>query len=410
MKYAFGAWKIGGDEMWENSYLPTRRIAVRALVRNFKTAARLARGASVIAVVKADAYGHGARACVPLLYAAGARLFAVANAYEALELLPFFEQKSKECFTENMFLYILGPTDTKSILPLFRPFVCFSVHSLSYARALSRAVEIAVARGDVPASFRLAVAMKAETGMHRLGFEDCGAILKACRLPFLHPVSLYSHFSQADTAPNACTARQMLAFRAVRARLMQNGLSLFTHIGAGAALCRFGACAEDAVRVGLPLYGVAPFGRTSEFLPVMRVCATVLCIKRLKQGDVIGYGDVRAQHPMRIACLGIGYADGLPVSASGARVCLGGRLCPIVGALCMDRTFLEIGELALREGMQVCLFGEDAQDTLRFASECGVSPYVLLSVCSRRTQKVYMTGEKTKSLLTESEKNSIIEK
>jgi alanine racemase len=86
--------------------------------------------------------------------------------------------------------------------------------------------------------------------------------------------------------------------------------------------------------------------------------------------------------------LGIGYADGLPPSATGARVRIGGALFPIVGEICMDRTFLDIDALPLKEGSAVTLFGESASDTARFAAECGISPYVLLSVRSPRTARV----------------------
>ena len=122
----------------------------------------------------------------------------------------------------------------------------------------------------------------------------------------------------------------------------------------------------------------------------MRLSASVISLKKVRRGEGVGYGGYRAPKGMRIACLAVGYADGIPLSASGARVRIKGRLCPIVGQVCMDRTLLDVGNTPLEEGEALPLFGTDAADTRRFAEECGISPYVLLSVHSKRTAKIFI--------------------
>ncbi len=370
---------------------PLAEISLCALKENHKTLCRILGKSTLICVIKADAYGHGALHTVEALQESGASFFAVANGTEALALSPLFQKSSRFCKDKLSFLpklHILGPISEQELLPLCALSVVLSVHSASYAEALDERLAAYKEKRELEASFRLPIALKCESGMNRLGIEHVSEALSVCRLKHLYPVSLYSHLAEADEEPDVRTNAQLHRFRAFAGTLSKCGYPLFTHLSASKALLRFGALGASGARAGLALYGACEAEGVT-LSPAMRFSATVLSVKRVKRGEGVGYGSYRAPKNMRIACIGAGYADGLLPSASGARVAVEGTLCPIVGEICMDRAFLSIGELPLKEGMRLTLFGNTAADTIRFARECGISPYVLLSLRSTRTKKIF---------------------
>ena len=375
---------------------PTAYISLPAIVHNYRACLRRAKGRRVICTVKADAYGHGALATARILLSSGATTLAVASGFEALSLSPLVKTAlCKECFTyfKAPFpsLLILGTASSDELLPLTALRATLSVHSFSYAATVSKALGRLKDKGLLRADYLQPVAIKAETGMHRLGFDRFKEALAAVRLPHLLPVSVYSHLGEGDSASGR-TLLQTHAFRDWQSAFLEAGYPLSSHLAASAALFRFGALAGDAVRVGIALYGTLPHGAHPELLPAMRLCARVLSVKRVPRGAGAGYGTLRLNKATRIAILGIGYADGLPLSATGARIWIKSTPCPIVGEVCMDRTLVDIGTLPLREGEEVTLFGSDESPPSRFAAECGVSVYRLLSVRSSRTQRVFVSS------------------
>lgn len=375
------------------SAAPTMELSLSALAFNHRVLSRLAGDAFLICTVKANAYGHGALPCVRLLAADGARHFAVSCAEEALTLAPVFSKHSQSCkelFAKPPVLYLFGPVCAKDLLPLSKLYTCLSVHSLHYARWLSHAIEALKKANLLSPAYRQAVFLKAETGMNRLGLSRPSSLLEICRLPHLLPLSVYSHLAEAETAPNARTREQLCRFLAMRRALLQGGNPLPAHLSAGAALCRFGALGAQGVRAGLPLYGVPPANAYALGLrPVMRLYADVLSVKTVRKGEGVGYGSYRAPVKMRVACLGIGYADGLPTTVRGTTILFRNRPLTFIGDVCMDRSFLSLGDAPVHEGDRLLLFGESGEQTAAFAASCGISPYVLLSLRSERTQKVY---------------------
>lgn len=365
--------------------MPTVHLSPHALAENLRALSRLSES-TVIPVVKADAYGHGAPFAVRTLSPCGVSLFAVSGAYEARELLSLSAPKNLKNVNQKVpypHILVMSPIEMKDLPFLARQNVILSVHSLSYARALSRTAEALKREGRLDARARLSIHLKAETGMHRLGLTSMSALREVAALPHLFPTGLYSHL--ANAASPARTAAQLLRFHALRRALPP---SLLTHLAAGEGLLRYGSFCLSASRVGLPLYGVPLAPSPVPLLPVMRLCARVLTCHTLGRGAGLGYGDLRVPRKTRVAVLDIGYADGLPPSASrGAAVLLHGRRCPFIGSVCMDRSFIDIGTLPLWEGDSVTLFGAQTGDTARFAEECGVSPYVLLCLRSRRTER-----------------------
>lgn len=369
---------------------PTAEISLRALAHNYRTLTRVG-GVPVVPVLKADAYGHGAAAAVRVLLCLGAPQIAVACAKEALALAPFFKNLPfcNESFTYPSIL-ILGPVEKDAFRALLPMRAVFSVHSARYAAELSRTVE--ELRGKaLPHDYCLPVAVKAETGMHRLGLESPTSLFSLFHRGTLYPHTLYTHFAEGGRVCGR-TLAQARAFGAWRNAFLSAGYRPFTHASASSSLCRFGALGADAARIGLSLYGVAPHGCEISLLPVMRFLATVLAVKRVRRGEGVGYGSFRIEKDTRIAVLGCGYADGIPPTASGAYLFLGGFPVRVVGEVCMDRTLIDIGKAPLREGDTVCLFGDGENPTAAVADAFGVSPYQLLSLRSLRTERVFVSS------------------
>ena len=352
-----------------------------ALRHNYRLLRRLA-GVPLLPVLKADAYGHGASAVFSALQKEGAPLYALANEQEFFALLS--SKKAKKSLQEHGFpsFLLLSPCEKDSLARLLSLPVCLSVHSLSYARMLEE--EMAT---RFPLS-RLAVHLKLETGMNRLGLTEAEAE-QVLALPHLSVTGVYSHFAEAAEGAHR-TLAQTACFTSLCHRLpLPQGV--FRHLCAGAALLHYGALGMEGVRAGLPLYGVCPHGTACDgLLPVMRFASRVLTVHSLGVGEGMGYGTFRAPRPMRVAVIDAGYADGVPPSAAkaGARVTVKGRLSPLVGEVCMDRAFVCLDDIPLREGEEVTLFGTAPGDTERFAREAEVSPYHLLVARSARTLRL----------------------
>ena len=276
-----------------------------------------------MAVVKANAYGHGASLVVPALAAAGCTDFAVATAEEAIEvhkLAPFAR------------VLVLGYTPPPAKAPaLAAAGVTQTVFSYDYAAALSNAL------AGVP----LCVHFKIDGGMCRLGFDpaDTAGVIAAACLPKLLPRGIFTHFPTADSDP-AATLAALARFSACRKALADAGLPLFAHAAASAALLTCPAARLDAVRPGIALYGVPPVPTDLPLSPALSLTAPVVQIHAVPKGTPVGYGGrfVTARES-RIATVPIGYADGFFRALSGFTVTVLHRKsrfpCPVVGSVCL---------------------------------------------------------------------------
>ena len=363
--------------------MPKIYLCAEALTKNYRLLKAKTQG-QLIPVVKADAYGHGAPFVLRTLLNEGASVFAVAAANEARELLDCID-KSKSSFT-NARILVMGPVEKEALPSLLSPSVILSLHSPEYAREVSDVIERHKASLLLPPRFSLSVHLKLETGMHRLGIRTERGIREILSLPHLRIEGCYSHLAHA--ASEERVTAQKKRFLSLLSLFPAN---LLTHLSASEGLLRYGDFSLTATRAGLSLYGVAPEGISIPLLPVMRFSARVLSVFRVKRGEYVGYGSVKAEKARRLAVIEAGYADGIPPSAQkNGRVQVLGRACPFFGAVCMDRSTLDIGDLPLKEGDEITLFGEKAGDTLTFAQSAGVSPYVLLSLRSGRTDRIYI--------------------
>lgn len=363
--------------------MPNLYLSAHALSSNYRFL-KSKTNSMLIPVLKADAYGHGALFSLNVLLSEGASLFAVSNAYEALELINFIE-KSKYSFTNKRIL-VMSSVEEAELFPLLSPHVILSVHSPAEARRLSKTIEKYKASYLLPSTFHANVHLKLETGMHRTGLRSENAVRYVRSLPHLSIEGVYSHFAYAKD--EARTEEQLSLFLS-RTELFPKGL--FTHLSASEGLLRYGDFSLSAVRCGLALFGIPPDGINLPLLPVMRFSARVLAVFTLKKGEYIGYGETVTHRSRRIAVIDAGYADGIPPTAHmGGWVRIRGQKCPFFGSVCMDKSTVDIGSLPLAEGDEITLFGEKAGDTARFAHASGISPYVLLSLRSARTRRIYL--------------------
>lgn len=344
-----------------------------ALTDNFRRLERMARGARIIAVVKANAYGHGLAFAARTLVAAGADFFAVARLSEAIAL---------RALTESADILILGSTPPSYAPILAKHRLIQSVESAAYAKALSDS-----AKEPIRAHLKLDVGM----GRFGISISKPGAFeesLRALAEPNLRFEAVFSHLPSADCRADGETDLERLSFRRFTERLTRARRPLSRHLLASAGVLRFGGSGDDFIRPGLLLYGYPPSGDLSDegFSPVLRLYAPVLAIRELAKGERLGYGGAFvAPSALRVAILGIGYGDGLFRALSGACIRLGGKLSPIVGRICMDVTFCAISsEASVRVGDLALIFGDTPEALPRLAAHAGTIPYELLTSLSAR--------------------------
>ena len=355
------------------SHRATAEIDLTALAANYRLLQQAAPNAQIIAVVKANAYGHGVALTVPVLLQGGCRFFAVATLGEAIAL---------RALAPHADILILGYTSPTAARRLARLHLTQTVYSTAYATALSREA----ARAGV----KINVHLKADVGMHRLGFspEDTAALLAAASLPQLTPTGLFTHFPKADTDP-AATQNALHRFLLCRKALQEGGYTLLSHAAASAAALSLPEAHLDAIRPGLALYGISPVPTALPFMPVLRLCAPIVHLARIAAGDEVGYGgDFTATGERVIATLPIGYADGFCREGRGAAVTLCHKNArfsvPVVGRICMDQVMIDVTGTPAAVGDKVVLFS----DARTLAAARGTIPYEILTGITARVRRV----------------------
>ncbi len=364
-------------------------IELGAIRHNLAVAARRAPGRAVIAVVKADAYGHGAVPVARTLVAAGCGRLAVHSVAEASAL--------RDAGLEVPILVmggVCGPAEAElaaaaGLVP--------AIHHAGHAELLAR-----VARGRERA---LPVQVEVDTGMRRMGVppSEAPALLESvAREPGLVLEGVYTHFARADELETESSLAQVAIFRRVletaRARGVDPGL---VHAANSAGLLAGKELAEalpeaGAVRPGIMLYGVRPAPHLDvDLRPAMTLRTRVVHVRRLRPGDAVGYSaQYRARRATRVATLPLGYADGVPVSASNrGRVLIRGRRMPIAGRVSMDYVGVDCGDEPVSVGDEAVLFGAgDGRQLLveEAAEAAGTIPYELLVRVGARVPRVFV--------------------
>ena len=353
-----------------------REVDLEAIAHN-AAVLRAAAGENcrLMAVVKADGYGHGAVPVARRLQKAGVRAFAVACLDEAVAL--------RRAGIRGEIL-ILGWTPPEAAPRLRRWRLTQTVADLAHARALSQT--------GVTVRVHLAL----DTGMHRLGLpsEDVEAVASVWALPHLQIRGVFSHLCVSDSPAEAdrdFTQGQLRRFYACLDALRSRGLDTgAVHIQASYGVLNLPPQPCAYVRAGIALYGVqsdsAPVARSLDLRPALSLRARVAAVRTLSPGEGAGYGlSFRAQRVTRLATVAIGYADGLPrdLPARGGAVLLRGTRCPMVGRMCMDQLLVDVTDVPdAAQGDTVTLIGRDGAaeiSAVELAETCGTITNELFS-------------------------------
>lgn len=348
----------------------------------------------MLAVVKADAYGHGDRMVSRELADMGVKRFGVSNLEEAVGL-------RNAGITGEILIFGVTPASMARELAEYR--VTQAILNLQYAHELSEAARAA--------GVTVEGHLKLDTGMGRIGFVvgrpsgSTEALLEACRLPGLKITGAFSHFSSSDDPSEegvAYTREQYRRFRTATTALKAAGAGpLFLHLQNSAGIISYPQYQFDGARAGVVLYGqpldLLP-GRSIDLKPVMSLRSTVAMVKDVEPGDCISYSRTfRARKPMRIATVPVGYADGyLRAFSNRADVLIRGKRARVVGNVCMDQIMVDVTNIPdAAEGDQVTLAGRDGGEEITFselASLAGTIHYELLCLVGKRVPRLYFRG------------------
>lgn len=369
-------------------------IDLDALTYNFRRIrGGLSDGCRAMAVVKADAYGHGAVECACALAEAGADWFGVSNLEEAIQL-------RLAGLTQPML--ILSYTPPQEAARLAQYGVTQTVTGGAYARELSAAATAAGVTVDV----HVAV----DTGMMRVGFlysdperdaASVDAVETACRLPSLSATGLFTHFAVADEEDGeAFTRRQFGLFTSFAEQLEARGIAFdLKHCCNSAATVRFPEMHLDMVRPGLIQYGMMPSAFLQPLLPlspVMSLKTNVSLVKCVPAGETVSYGRTyTAETDTRVATVAIGYADGYARRCSNrGHMLLDGVPVPVIGRVCMDQCMLDVTAVPTAKEDDVALiFGRDGghfRPVEEYADECGTINYEVVCDIGRRVPRVFV--------------------
>lgn len=349
-------------------------IDLSAVRHNLQKIREWAPGAQLMAVIKANAYGHGLIRMAQTLH--DVEGFAVARLDEALALRNAgIKQRIVilQGFVEPEELDLMNQHDVEPVIHS-----CFQVEQLEQA-AYSRP---------------LTVWIKLDTGMHRLGFlpeafAHYHARLSRCR-SVAQPIAMMTHLASADELKSTLTGRQLELFQA-----QLNGLDGERSVANSAGLLAWDAAHTQWVRPGIVLYGVSPFpsrtGVEEGLKPVMRFRTRLIAIKTIQAGATVGYGGQWVcPHPTRMGIAAVGYGDGYPRHAeSGTPVIIRGQRVPLIGRVSMDMINLDLTECPqARVGDDVTLWGDDGLSVEEVAHHAATIPYALLCGITQRVRRL----------------------
>jgi alanine racemase len=391
------------------SQLPDRRslildgrtwaeISLAALSGNFHAVQKhVGPGVTICAVVKADAYGHGAVECARALELEGAKWLGVTDAAEGLAL------RAAGVTARILLMTGIWKGEEDGIVAQnLTPTIWEPWHIESLERAARKR------KGDLP-SQRLLVHLKLDTGMNRLGASKEALprlceMLSACKHLSLEGVS--THFASAEVLDAEDATRQMKSFEDGLTVLRSYGFQPpLAHMGNSAAMSARPDTWKTMVRPGIALYGYSLTftrgGRSAEVAPlplrpVLSWKTRVLTVKEVAAGEAVGYmGTFVTKARSRIAVLPVGYADGYPrLLSNHARVIVGGEYAPVVGRVSMDLTIVDVSNIrGVAVGDEVTLIGESygkCVDAVELARLCESVPYEILCGLSQRVPRVYL--------------------
>lgn len=363
-------------------------IDLRALRANYRALSEFANGAKVMAVVKADAYGHGAVEVAHALREEGCGHFAIASVEEAAEL---------RAAGISQRIYLLGGFFAEQAERIVELDLVAPVFDLSVVEPLDRAAE-RLGKREFP------VQLKVDTGATRLGVlpADLDAAVDALRRArVLRLEGVFTLLANAGDPTSPVTEHQLFVFRRALQMLREAGFELsLNHVANSAAMVLRPDAHFNLMRPGLALYGLPPVHAVREQVelrPVMTFKTRLLQLKHVPAGCGVSYGHTFiTSRASNIGVLPVGYADGYRRGLQmGGEVIVRGRRVPVVGAICMDLTMVDLTDVpSARVGDEVILWGGAGEamisvnDVARLAQTIS---YEMLCTVGRRVPRVYRT-------------------
>ena len=358
-----------------------RVIDPKAIQHNMKVMrGAVPKSAKIMAVVKADGYGHGAETVARAALAGGAEMLAAATVEEGVCL--------RKAGLDAPIL-VLGATGEGDAEAAVSSDLMLTVCSPEMVRLCQRAAKKGTGQKT------LKVHLKVDTGMSRIGVRtetERDAVLEALKeSPLVHLTGVFTHFSDADgdAEGEAYSEEQFRRFLK-----MTDGLNVLRHCANSATALRHPERALDMVREGISLYGYPPVETGLGLLPCMEWRAKISYVKDLPAGTYISYGRTfRTEKPLRIATVTCGYGDGYHRAASGkAEVLIRGRRARILGRICMDQMMADVTDIpgAAPED-PVILMGRDGEEFISaedLAAWSGTISYEVLLSCGSRVERV----------------------
>jgi alanine racemase len=356
-----------------------------AVRHNLAVVRSCAPGCAVYAVVKADAYGHGAVEIAKTLIAAGAERLAVAFCSEAAPLREAGIRKPILCLfdsdPEEVFAY--------NVIPV--------VNEFGAAERLSRE---AVAR-----DIKLPIHVKVDTGMGRTGIIDdpAGVLTGIAALRNITIEGVTSHLSESESPDSGYSLRQIAVMKDLRETLARKGLEIpYFHMSNSGAVINLPAAHFDAVRPGLMLYGYSPVKGAAcrvqdhELKPVMTLTARFVQLRRVPAGHAISYNRTFiARRDSLIGAVSVGYADGYNVAFSNnSEVLVRGKRAPVAGRVCMDIIMVDLTDIeGVTKDDEVVILGRQGGACItaaELATRINTHPYEILTSLGSHARKVYV--------------------
>jgi alanine racemase len=367
-------------------------VDLNAIRHNVGLLTRLVSPGGVMAVVKADGYGHGSVAAAYAALEAGATWLGVALVEEGVELRDAGIDAPVLLLSQPP-VEAAGAVVDAGLTPV--------VHSRRFVDALAKATADAGAVDPQP------VHLKVDTGMHRIGCSPSEALDLAPAIKKhqeLHLQGLLTHFAVADEPDNPYTARQVAVFEAVRKELARSGIRPpLVHAANSAAVLTTPEARYDLVRCGIAIYGIAPAQALDGRLPLkpaLSLKARVSYVRHLVAGERLSYGlRYELDVPSTVVTVPVGYADGVPrrLGQVGGEVLIGGRRKPIAGTVTMDQLLVDLGPAgaagAVEVGTEVVLLGRQGDERItaaEWAERLGTIPYEVCCGIGDRVPRRYL--------------------
>ncbi|MDR4493000.1 MAG: alanine racemase [Nitrospirales bacterium] len=370
----------------------TVSVDLTAVCHNYQAIRlRLLPGTKILAIVKADAYGHGAIPIAQTLQGLGVFGFGVASVHEGALL--------REGGIQNPIL-VMGPLQSAHMKDLFQYRL---TPVISHRTIFSELLSI-LPKNVAPYPIHL----KVDTGLHRLGMDPEHILeIFQCTQPPQSPVTisgLMTHFADADNPDSTFTTFQLTRFRSLIEHIQSSGFALpDLHVANSAGILFYKEAHFEMVRPGLMLYGYAP-GHPEQDSPIrlqpaLAATTYIAHLRSLQPGDIVGYNALfRATRPSKIAILPVGYTHGFPRKLTGiGHVLIQGKTAPIIGKICMDMMMVDVTEIpGTTIGQEVRLLGTQGSRSISaedYANWLETIPYEVLCGIGGKAKKLYQSTE-----------------